>query len=97
MRKPLTARSSELPFVYNEAAYNARVKTSESMPSLSAVLMNNYYMKLVEVQNNESDASVFFSYLDTPNRRLRLAEISLGDGETRDMKYSFDYNDSILL
>ena len=91
------ARSSELPFVYNEAAYNARVKTSESMPSLSAVLMNNYYMKLVEVQNNESDASVFFSYLDTPNRRLRLAEISLGDGETRDMKYSFDYNDSILL
>ena len=91
------ARSSELPFVYNEAAYNARVKTSESMPSLSAVLMNNYYMKLVEVQNNESDVSVFFSYLDTPNRRLRLAEISLGDGETRDMKYSFDYNDSILL
>ena len=91
------ARSSELPFVYNEAAYNARVKTSESMPSLSAVLMNNYYMKLVEVQNNESDASVSFSYLDTPNRRLRLAEISLGDGETRDMKYSFDYNDSILL
>lgn len=87
-------RSTELGYSYDENAYNARVKTSEVIPSLSSILSHNYYMQLSKIQKSENAADVSLSFSDDPQKRLRLLSVSYKNSMESTSDYSFEYDDS---